>query len=350
MEIKEIIDSGIFRAIISSYVEYYESYNNEDRDRLIYTLCDSDEEKDIATLVEIAKIKKKIIKYGYEYLSMDFFNRYNDTDAVDYTRGENNSGYWENYFHEYFISELEDKEIGSSLTPFTDAQCKIDKVPKNPTLKELENIDEETRKAIFWKLDKKNFQFVIESEEKIMDQIELDIEKYKEEGEDYWDIELFFYESYIEQSEILKLLFKLSKLLVLLYRLKMFKSFLGLETEEYTRNPLNDKLEQYGFFNLPMIKRIPIEKHASLIVKIASSKIPYIIAFFDYVGFLKHLEKEFFQTKYKLNLELAKLLNTHPRAIKGNISSLLPTSTEDKKRYTAYCHKEMVENEYQRLK
>lgn len=347
MKLKEIIESGFFRALISSYVEYYDNYYYMDRDRLIYTLCDSDEEKDIATLAEIAKIKKKIIKTGYEYLSTQFVNKYENNYPVDYTKEENHPNYWENYFYESFIRELENKEIDRSITPFTDAQSKIANLTVNSNPRE---IDEDTQKALFWLSEQKNVSFVIECEEEILEQIENDIEKYKEEGEEYWDIDFFFYKGFVEQSKILKLLFKFCKLLVLLYRLKMFKSFLGLRTDEYIRNPFADKLEKYGFYNLPLIKQLPKEKHSALIDLIISKKLPYKIAFLDYVGFLKHLENEHFQTKYKLNLELSKMLNTNARAIKGNISSLLPNSTEDKNRYTAYRYKETVENEYNTLK
>lgn len=99
-----------------------------------------------------------------------------------------------------------------------------------------------------------------------------------------------------------------------------------------------------------MVKLIPIEKHSNLIDVISSRKIPYTIAFLDYIGFLKFLEKEHFQTKTRLNIELAKLLNSNARAIKGNINSLFPNSTENRKRYTAYQHKELVVKDYQRLK
>lgn len=341
METKEIIESGFFKAIILDYVDYYVSYHYTDQDRLIYTMCNSDEEKDIATRAEIAKIKKKIRKAGYEFLSMDFILRYDNKYPVDYSKEENKYSYWENYFHEYFIREIE-----GSLTPFTDAKLKIDKLPEDPNSKE---IDEETIDAIFWINDQtRNVSFMVECEEEIMNQIEADNDNYKET--DYWEIDLDFYEGYTKQSDILKLLFKLCKLLVLLFRLKMFESFIGLKSDEYIRNPLKEKLEKYGFFNLPMVKLIPIEKHSNLIDVISSRKIPYIIAFLDYIGFLKFLEKEHFQTKTRLNIELAKLLNSNARAIKGNINSLFPNSTENRKRYTAYQHKELVVKDYQRLK
>lgn len=341
MGTNEIIDSGFFRAVILYYVEYYCIYHYLDKERLIYTMCNSDEEKDIATRAEIDKIKKKIRKAGYEFLSMDFIQRCDNKYPVDYSKEENKYGYWENYFHEFFTKELE-----GSLTYFTEAQSKIDKLPENPLAKD---VDEETLLALdIISSESRNVPFLIECEEEIMNQIEADIENYKET--DNWDFDLSFYEGYVKQSDILKLLFKLCKLLVLLKRLKMFESYIGLKSEEYIRNPFKEKLEKYGFFNLPLVKQIPVVKHSGMIDFIRSNKIPYIIAFLDYLGFIKHLGKEHFPTKYKLNLELSKWLNSNERTIKGNISSLLLNSTEDKNRYTAYRYKDLVEKDYKKLK
>lgn len=229
METKEIIESGFFKSFISQYVDHYVSYHYMDQDRLIYTMCNSDEEKDIATRAEIAKIKKKIRKAGYEFLSMDFIQRYDNKYPVDYSKEENKYGYWEDYFHEYFTRELE-----GSLTHFTEAKSKIDNLPENPSPKD---VDDETLLALeIISSESRNVPFLIECEEEIMDQIEADIENYKET--DFWEIDLFFYEGYVKQSDILKFLFKLCKLLVLLFRLKMFESFIGLKSEEYIRNPL----------------------------------------------------------------------------------------------------------------
>jgi len=341
MDTKEIIDSGFFYAFISDYVEYYCHSHYLDHDRLIYTMCNSDEEKDIATHSEIAKIKKKILKAGYEYLSMDFIARFDNKYPVDYSKEENHAEYWVKYFHDFFIRELE-----GSLTPYTDAQLLIDKLPENP---KPNDVNDETLAALdLIGSENRNIQFLIECEKDIIDQIETDIDNYNKN--EYWEIEHYFYEAYTKQSQALKLLFKLCKLLVQLHRLKMFESFIGLKSDEYIKNPLKENLEKYDFFKLPKVQQISVEKRSRLIDLIHSNKLPYKIALLDYLGFIKHLEKEHFQTKYKLNLELAKWFNTNERAIKGNLSSLLPNSTEDKSRYTSYRHKETAEKDYQSLK
>ena len=73
---------------------------------------------------------------------------------------------------------------------------------------------------------------------------------------------------------------------------------------------------------------------------------------FDFLKFLDHLEKEHFKTKKKLFSEVSKWYNSDKegRAVKGNISSLLKNTTENKDRYTAHQHKQIVQTDYQKLK
>ena len=74
---------------------------------------------------------------------------------------------------------------------------------------------------------------------------------------------------------------------------------------------------------------------------------------FDYLQFIKHLEKNYFDRKYKLNLEITKWFNEKAkdgRVAKGNISVLNTYSKEKKNRYTSYLHKETVINYYKSLK
>ena len=86
--------------------------------------------------------------------------------------------------------------------------------------------------------------------------------------------------------------------------------------------------------------------------KIAESGLPYAIAMFDYLEFIPYLEKKHFDSKYKLNREVSKWFDSDKdgRAVKGNISSLLKNTTENKDRYTAYKHKENVIKDYELLK
>ncbi|OFX58357.1 MAG: hypothetical protein A2066_14660 [Bacteroidetes bacterium GWB2_41_8] len=223
MEIKEIIESGFFRNLLSNYVDYYSSYHYNDQDRLIYALCSSLEEKHIATLHEIKRIKKKIRKLGYEEMSSDFLQRYQNKNST--YEQENNSTYWADHFYEHFIYEISEVK---SLTPYTDAQSLFDKMPEHPS-------PEDVNDEILWALELFNSEHrsipsLIECEEEIIDQIETDLDNFKEN--DDWEIDLDFYKGYIEQSDTLKLLFNLCELLVQLFRLRMFEEFLDYGQQE----------------------------------------------------------------------------------------------------------------------
>lgn len=115
---------------------------------------------------------------------------------------------------------------------------------------------------------------------------------------------------------------------------------------------LKEKLSQYGFFELEKVKTLSEQSKVSIIEKIAESGLPYAIAMFDYLQFIPYLEKKHFDSKYKLNREVSKWFDSDKegRAVKGNISSLLKNTTENKDRYTAYKHKENVIKDYELLK
>ena len=76
------------------------------------------------------------------------------------------------------------------------------------------------------------------------------------------------------------------------------------------------------------------------------------MAMFDYLDYFNYLERNHFETKRKLFIEVSKWFNSDKdgRAIKGNISSLMKTSMENKKRYTAFQHKENVIKDYEQVK
>lgn len=115
---------------------------------------------------------------------------------------------------------------------------------------------------------------------------------------------------------------------------------------------LKAELGKYGFFELSKVKQLSEQSKQNLIDLISTKGLPYSIAMFEYLGFLKHIENEHFITKYKLNKEVAKWFNSDKdgRAVKGNISSLSDHSSENKSKYTAHTHKETVKTDYQKLK
>ncbi|MDP1746205.1 MAG: hypothetical protein Q8L90_11540 [Bacteroidota bacterium] len=121
---------------------------------------------------------------------------------------------------------------------------------------------------------------------------------------------------------------------------------------ETKTDKLKNTLCKFGFLNLPMVKDLTPQQQEQIIVLLSSNKLPYQIAMIDYLGFIKYIEKEHFQAKYKLHKELSKWFDSDKegRAVKANISCLLENSTENKNRYTAHLHKETVKKDYEQLK
>lgn len=342
MDFDEIMEIGFFHAFMHEYVEFYFNYGNHNRNMLIYDLCNSEEEKRKATFDEIAIIKKKIKKYDHDGLSSVFLKSYKNKKQIPGYEQNNDPAFWENYFSQFI------QDIIPGFNWYSILGLKIDKSNEN-----VFPFSELGDSPIHQWIDGKslNLPFLIKIENEIMEMIKNDIKSYKENGS--WDIDLYNYEMYIKHNISMKKLCRFCELLVQLFRLRQFEDHLEIHDNDefkYIENSFKDKLVEYGFFDLPMIKMIRTENHSKLLGFIKSKGTPYGIAFFDYVGFLKHLEKEHFQTKDKLNKELGKLLNTHHRTIKGHISSLATFSDENKTRYTAYRYKETVENEYNTLK
>lgn len=113
---------------------------------------------------------------------------------------------------------------------------------------------------------------------------------------------------------------------------------------------LRINLSKYGFFELPMVNELSDAGKEKLLEIISSNVLPYCIAMFDYLGFIKHLDKEHFQTKYKRNIALSEWFGSDKdgRAVKGYINSLINNPKTG--RYKAYLHKEQVQSDYHRLK
>jgi len=131
----------------------------------------------------------------------------------------------------------------------------------------------------------------------------------------------------------------------------LLKALPPQQTETKT-DKLKAELGKCGFFELPKVKQLSEPSKQSLVELISKNGLPYSIAMFEYLDFLKHIENEHFKTKYKLNKEVAQWFNSDKegRAVKGNISSLSEYSKEDKSKYTAHTHKETVKTDYNKLK
>lgn len=115
---------------------------------------------------------------------------------------------------------------------------------------------------------------------------------------------------------------------------------------------LHSNLFQHGFADLPKVKCLNPQSQRKLIELINDKDAAYAVAMMDFLGFIYHLDKHFFQSKTERNMKLANWLNVAKsgRSIKGNISVLNPISDENKKRYTAHLHKDTVTNDYEKLK
>lgn len=114
---------------------------------------------------------------------------------------------------------------------------------------------------------------------------------------------------------------------------------------------LKEELRNYAFFDLKMIKALSAPSVQQLVENISSNKLPYRIAMLAFLGFDTHLLTHYCQhTKNRLNKCLADILNSDSRIVKGQLAVLDPNCKENRSRYTAYAHKELVKKYYERLK
>jgi hypothetical protein len=343
---KEIIDSGFFKAFLIENAECNHLYNDFNDDRLIYAMCDSEEEKLSATHDEIAKIKKSIRKIEHTELSLHIFSKYHKDYPVDFSKEENDDYYWLEYIHEYIINYI--SEYNVTFNPITLVNERIEELNYEVEF-ERENLDEETLKAIdiFESYSIDDWYIKLDEEIELMKLVSNDIDSFKEKN--YWNINIYYYEDYIEDNFTIELLFKLSDLMILINRLKTFQLYLKRPLNDDFSDPLQSSLEKYHFFDLPLVSKLTPDNQNKLVDLIMRNKIPYIIALLDYLGFIDHLQRNHFTIKYKLHRAIARMLGSNERTVKGNINSLNPYTTENQERYTAFFHKEIIEKDYQKL-
>ncbi|MCX6243686.1 MAG: hypothetical protein NTU98_03185 [Bacteroidetes bacterium] len=112
---------------------------------------------------------------------------------------------------------------------------------------------------------------------------------------------------------------------------------------------LKTSLAKYGFNNIQKVKDLSVNSRDKLIEFLVTNDLPYKVAMLDYLGFIKFLEFEFGATKTNLHRNLADILSSTTRAVKGNINVLNPISKEDRMRFTTHLYRETVKNDYQKL-
>lgn len=344
MTTQEIIDSGFFKAIISEYVLYQSPFENDPKDALIYSLCESEEERKLATIEEINAIKKRIRELGYEDFSIDFLSRYEKLYPGDSTKYENTVECWIDEVHSFFIYEIE-----NTLNPITLARKSLEEYPG---IKDWRILGGQAMHAIEKSntLSDEETRFRYKTEQVIMSKIAEDIESYKNEGS--WDSICNYYQRYTDHNDALNWLFVLCELLVQLLRLRKFQRFL-IDPDlinEIKQHDVEVRLQEYGFFDLPLVSSLSKEGQNMIFIWIRSKGLPYAIAMLDHVGFIKHLMKtSSFSSGKKLQMEIGKWFGRDDRTVRGHLNSLHASSKEKRHRYTAWKYKETVEKDYQTL-
>jgi hypothetical protein len=119
---------------------------------------------------------------------------------------------------------------------------------------------------------------------------------------------------------------------------------------ETKTDKLKTELGKHGFFELPKVKVLSELNKQRLFELISTNNLPYCIAMFDYLNFLKYLKDEHLKTDYKLFKEVSKWFDVTERTVKGNIYVLNDISKENRLRYKADQHKQTVQKDYEKLK
>jgi hypothetical protein len=127
------------------------------------------------------------------------------------------------------------------------------------------------------------------------------------------------------------------------------ENLLPHQTETKT-DKLKIELGKYGFFELSKVKQLSEPNKQRLTELISTNDLPYSIAMFEYLGFLKYLKAEHFKTDYKLFKAVASWFEVAERTVKGNIHVLNEFSKENRTRYTADQQKQTVQKNYEVLK
>jgi hypothetical protein len=91
------------------------------------------------------------------------------------------------------------------------------------------------------------------------------------------------------------------------------------------------------------------EKKEKLFELLRSNQLPYCIAMFVYLGFIKQITKRF-KVKDTMFKKIGTWFNVNYRQVKGNINVLNEGSNEDTERYTSHDFKYKVKEDYLNLK
>lgn len=335
MTINKIRKSNFVTNFIQNYFDELDS-GSSDKHKLLHAIAFTHEQRIIDFKKKIDKCKKKIKKLGFEHLVYATIIDYQSINKEDYSQCK--------AYYERTLKNFEDSfwHYTNSFTPITD-HYEMEKA--NLTTDELEKAFW-TENSYIYNAGQLSLQEALKLEFDLYETIEGIIEENEGMDEYYFDVDLIL--KYKFQSEAVWTLVTLSKLYFLIENLCSLNN-----SVEVFNNPIKEvnkiEFEKFGFNELKLVQPLSRDSKAKLITIIDQSSIPKKIAYFKYLAFLDHLEKNVFDSKRKMNDEIAKWFKTNSRFIKGNISVLELKSNEDKRRYTAWRHIEEVKKEYKAL-
>lgn len=218
---EQIIQSGFTAAFLNEYFEDKIHSFYPDKDRLLYILCNSEQEKKEVTIKQIEITKAKISELGFEDLSFGHLLSCKPESLHNYIEPNKRFDFWLQRFSENFEDFITD------FSPITKAIYLFNDVSEL-SVEVLENESE------FWEWYPQSqrpkiadFISIIHNEAELLSLIEYDIQEY--DKNEYWDFDFEEYERFIDVSKPIEILFNLSELLVQLNRLEMFNEFLQIE-------------------------------------------------------------------------------------------------------------------------
>ncbi len=246
MDTKNIIESGFIKAFISEYFEYKTHSYYPDKDRLLYVMCNSEQEKDKITAKIIKQTRLKIKNLGNEELSFAYVLSCKPESLYNFIEPSERYNFWINKF----ISDYENNFI--SFQPIIEA---VELFENQLSIK----IDENEFWSLYPTSEKpieQNIYYIIEREVELLLEIENIINDFLENG--YWEFDFNEIEKYKNVSKPIENLFNLSELFVQLNRLEMFNDFILPIQQVETKPELQTEIFKNNFDN---VKPIEIYNH-----------------------------------------------------------------------------------------
>lgn len=262
---KEIFESGFVKAFISEYFEYKMHSYYPDKDRLLYILCNSEDEKIEVTNKQIEYTKSEIKNLGWEALSFAYLLSSKAESGPNYIEHDKRFDFWLKHFAEDFqdntdsfcpilaallyLSEDTESDENSSNTRLVESQTESD-----------ENFWEIFPKSLRPKNKDLSIEYLVALETEIEDLIRYNINEFTESG--WWNFDFEEYENFIESNKVIENLFEISELFVQLNRLDMFKGFLipfsQVESETKPLKEIASKINN----NITLKELIPLINNA----------------------------------------------------------------------------------------